>query len=95
MTSKEALERLKFIWDKETNTGSKSPKELDDFWGISKPLKVIDKLVERDTPMKPIVNVDLDGITKYNCPKCVCTLNIPIIEINGCPKCLQRIDWGE
>jgi len=95
MTSKEALDELKFIADKELNTGSKSYKDLQEFWNYKKPLKVINDLVKRDTPKKPIVNID-NEIKEYNCGVCVCSLDIPQLEeLNFCPKCGQRLDWGE
>ena len=93
MTSKEALDRLKFIWDKETNIGLKSPKELDDFWGISKPLKVIEKLVERDTPKK----VEIGTSEQFEfpiCPNCKVELNEYYKYANKfCKECGQRIMW--
>lgn len=94
MTSKEALKRLKFIADKELNTGSKSYKDLQEFWNYKEPLKVIEDLAERDTPVKPFVNI-LNGIREYNCGVCVCSLDIPQLkELNFCPKCGNRIDWS-
>ena len=102
MTSKEALDRLKFIWDQETNIGSKSPKELDDFWGISKPLKVIDKLVERDTPKKVIKDTIINGeCLDYSCPSCKVSINTDNLYpdlyylIKHCIYCGQRLDWSE
>lgn len=98
MTSKEAFKRLKFIADNELNTGSKSYKDLQEFWNYKEPLKVITDLVERDTPMK----VDLETTislnyyckkTSYKCPKC----GVTIIErwYNYCPVCGQKLDWSE
>ena len=91
MISKKALERLKFIADKELNIGSKSYNDLQEFWNYKEPLKVIEELAERDTPKKvrkssnPTLNIAF-------CPKC---RHILAFSYNGCPYCLQRLDWGE
>lgn len=48
-------------------------------------------LIERDTPKKvrksanPTLNIAF-------CPKC---RRIVEIDYNGCPYCLQRLDWSE
>ena len=56
--------------------------------------EVLYDLVERDIPKKPFVNID-NGIREYNCGVCVCMLDIPQLkELNFCPKCGNRIDWG-
>lgn len=57
-------------------------------------VKDLIKLIERDTPKKPIVNID-NEIKEYNCGVCVCRLDIPQLrEVNFCPKCGQRLDWN-
>lgn len=94
MTSKEALKRLEFIADKELNTGSKSYKDLQEFWNYKEPLKVIADLVERDTPMIPIkLKWKNTESHYYVCPKCE-----ELVARNDevfCQDCGQRLDWSE
>lgn len=85
MTSKEALERLKFIADKELNIGSKSYNDLQEFWNYKEPLKVIEKLVERDTPKK------VKNKQHSTCP--VCDQDFSFIHIKYCFECGQRLEW--
>ena len=54
-------------------------------------MKVIEKLVERDTPTKVIKDDDSSVISAY-CPKCKRVVDI---GYNGCPYCLQRLDWSD
>ncbi|MCK9482093.1 MAG: hypothetical protein M0R38_10095 [Bacteroidia bacterium] len=88
MTSKEALERLKFIADKELNIGFKSYDDLQEFWNYKEPLKVIEKLVERDTPMMP-VSESIELI----CPKCREEQHTNTVKF--CSECGQRLDWSD
>lgn len=93
MTSREALDRLKFIVDKELNTGSKSYEDLQEFWNYKEPLKVIEDLVDRDTPMLPIkLKWEITENYYYVCPRCEETVarNDEVI----CQDCGQRIDWS-
>lgn len=95
MTSKEALERLKFIVDNELNTGSKSYKDLQEFWNYKEPLKVIEDLVERDTPIKLLIYEG--GLwNDFICPICesaVCEMNVDE-DKKFCNNCGQRLDWS-
>lgn len=93
MTSKEALERLKFIADKELNIGLKSYKDLQEFWNYEEPLNCIEKLVERDTPMQPaIFNYREHRIEHIECRN-GCE---PFRERHKfCPHCGQRLDWSD
>lgn len=103
MKSKEALERLKFIADKELNIGSKSYNDLQEFWNYKEPLEVIEQLVYRDTPKKPIdMGLDNLGIKRiFICPNCnsdECTMYNGYgddFELNFCDSCGQRLDWSE
>ena len=90
MTSKEALENIKeYLLEKLKEDGS----ELG-FLIIKENVDVLEKLVERDTPKKPFVNI-LNGIREYNCGVCICSLDIPQLEeLNFCPECGNRIDWS-
>lgn len=49
-------------------------------------IRVIQELVDKETPMKPYK----DG-KKYKCTKCV------IVRVSGnrCPNCGQKIDWSK
>ena len=92
MTSKEALERLKFIADNELNTGSKSYKDLQEFWNYKEPLKVIEQLVERDTPTLPIkLKWNNTENYYYVCPKC--EEMVARTDEAFCQDCGQRLDW--
>ena len=59
-------------------------------------MKVIEKLVERDTPMKIIdIGFDNHGIIRTCiCPVCHQWLTFTEKE-NFCPKCGQRLDWSD
>jgi rubrerythrin len=87
MTSKEAFEILK-RYEAELSITKQTEVSYDD---VISARYEISKLVERDTPKKPIVNID-NEIKEYNCGVCVCRLDIPQ---NFCPKCGQRIDWSK
>jgi len=79
MTSKEALEMLK-----RCGTNTEEPYE-------SKIIEALEKLVERDTPMKPLKLNNTTFI--YWCPKCGCS---SILRYgNHCHECGQRLDWSE
>ncbi len=102
MTSKEAFRRLKFIADNELNTGSKSYKDLQEFWNYKEPLKVITDLVERDTPMKVINGTTVNGVClDYKCPSCKQEIDNSgyypdqYYLIKHCISCGQRLDWSE
>lgn len=86
MTSKEALLDIK--------KRNEALKEEGHFHIGETTMKIIEKLVERDTPKKPKESI-LYGNIRHNCPVCNSILTIPYLkEINGCPRCLQRIDWS-
>lgn len=55
------------------------------------------ELIERDKPIKPKKTYfTTDEITQYNCSVCNSRVDIPqLIQVNFCPKCGQRLDWGE
>ena len=53
-------------------------------------MSIIEKLVERDTPMKVIRDKNTNVISA-NCPKCNRVVDSWQI---GCPYCLQRLDWS-
>ena len=58
--------------------------------------EALEKLVERDTPKKPITNKIIYDIEEHFCPVCNSTLDLEdIIEINYCVKCGQKIDWNK
>ena len=81
MTSKEAVNLFKqYYWKVEDK---------------EKALEILEKLVERDKPMKPIKD-NRHVFTQYNCKVCNSRVDIPQLkEINYCPKCGQRIDWSD
>ena len=65
-------------------------------------MKVIEKLVERDTPKKPLlVEASADNEHRYVCLFCNATINIgSSISYNKvfnvfCRGCGQRLDWSE
>lgn len=89
MTSREALENIGYI---DIDGRYPYPNYLKDRY--KKEYEVLEKLVERDTPKKPKESI-LYGNIRHNCPVCNSILTIPYLkEINGCPRCLQRIDWS-
>lgn len=66
---------------------------LTSFKDKNKALEILEELVERDTPMTPIINTN-HVIREHNCGVCLCRLDIPQLkEVNFCPKCGQRLDW--
>lgn len=87
MTSKEALKCLQpFRWD--------DKKEINAY-------EVLEELVNRDTPMKPLlVETSTDNVHHYECLYCGATINIGgSIAYNKvfnvfCRKCGQRLDWS-
>ena len=79
MTSKEALEMLKSC-----GTNTEEPYE-------SRIIEALEKLVERDTPKKVKRSANPTLIIAF-CPKC---RHMVDIGYNGCPYCLQRLDWSE
>lgn len=83
MTPKEALETLK------NKTNISFRKSLP---SVEQALDVIQKLVERDTSMKPIKN----EYDEYDCPVCgVCVLEHHVHkDKNFCNNCGQRLDWS-
>lgn len=88
MTSKEALREIfNGMYNKQ---------------GFIKEFKVIEKLVERDTPKKPLlVEVSADNAHHYVCSYCNATINIGgSIAYNKvfnifCKDCGQRLDWSK
>lgn len=87
MTSKEALKCLQpSRWD--------DKKEINAY-------EVLEELVNRDTPMKPLlVETSTDNVHHYECLYCGATINIGgTIDYNKvfnifCRKCGQRLDWS-
>ena len=69
----------------------------------------LQELVDKETPMKPIVNKlpyevhDGEIVTKYyecNCPKCNVVLtkkwgHVYIRADKYCPNCGQKLDWSD
>ena len=94
MTSKEALE----ILVKQANERKLSNKIVANGIAVS----LLEKLVERDTPKKPLlVEVSADNEHHYECLYCGATINIgSSITYNKvfnifCRECGQRLDWSE
>lgn len=58
----------------------------------------LQELIERDTPKKPIFISDYDGFV-YECPVCHMDFRPDFIaehiKWEGCPYCLQKLDWSE
>ena len=52
-------------------------------------MSVIEELVERDTPMKPISSGNTSSISKH----CICNKVVMPCD-RFCPKCGQRLDWS-
>jgi hypothetical protein len=53
---------------------------------------LLDELVKRATPMKPLNMITTHyGLSVGDCPICKST----VVELRGCAKCLQAIDWSE
>lgn len=88
MTSKEKIEKA---WEL---VNSKHIETNDEIQLVRYAVRMARDLVERDKPKIPNYKVTLDGDVNYSCPVCRCTLNLNLPEINGCPKCLQRLDWS-
>lgn len=82
MTSKEAFNDLK--------KRNEALKKEGHFHIGSLTMSVLEKLVERDTPMKPIIHETEFGYI-FDCPKCKGFIN----PFNFCPNCGQRLDWSE
>lgn len=88
MTSKEALKCLEpFRWD--------DKKEINAY-------EVLEELVNRDTPMKPLLlEVNANNIHHYICLYCGATINIGgSISYNKafnifCRECGQKLDWSD
>ena len=89
MTSKEALDNIKYI---DLHGRYPYPYYLKDDLEYEKAVEVLEQLVNRDTPKKPIMNNNHE-IREHNCGVCLCRLDIPQLkEVNFCPKCGQRLD---
>lgn len=61
---------------------------------------LMQKLVERATPKKPEYEADgyYNGELVYDtwfCPNCKTRYEVDYNDIKYCPKCGQKIDWGE
>lgn len=63
--------------------------------------EVLEELVNRDTPMKPLlVETSTDNVHHYKCLYCGATINIGgTIDYNKvfnifCRECGQRLDWS-
>ena len=88
MTSKEKIEQA---WEL---VNSKHIETNEEIQLVRYAVRIARELVERDTPKKPKESIQYGDI-KHNCSVCNSILTIPHLkEINGCPKCLQRIDWS-
>ena len=81
MTSKEALE----ILVKQANERKLSNKIVANGIAVS----LLEKLVERDTPIKPISSGNTSSISKH----CICNKVVMPCD-RFCPKCGQRLDWS-
>ena len=85
MTSKEALEIVKdYLLPKLKEDNSELGSII-----IVESVNVLEKLVERDTPMK-VIKDDDSSVISANCPKCNRVVDK---GQKGCPYCLQRLDW--
>lgn len=66
--------------------------------GCQKSQLRLQKLIEKATPKKAIFVHDYDGYV-YECPNCHMEFRpdyiMNHIKWNGCPYCLQKLDWGE
>ncbi len=94
MTSKEALE----ILVKQANERKLGNKIVANGIAVS----LLEKLVERDTPMKVIKDTVINGVClAYKCPNCELEIDTSQYSkdqyylIKGCISCLQRLDWSE
>lgn len=84
MTSKEALENIKDNYPLVHPTNYKLIKESYD---------TLEKLVERDTPKKPIKRKgNYTEKHYYDCPKCEFEKSF---FGKFCSECGQRLDWSE
>lgn len=88
MTSKEAFNDLK--------KRNEALKKEEHFHIGSQTMEVIQKLVERDTPMKPILTKSVFGFENItNCSKCKAFIDpSEYTSFNFCPICGQRLDWS-
>ena len=92
MTSKKALSKIKYI---DLYGRYPYPYYLKDDLEYKEAIDVLEQLVDRDTPKKPIKNTNHE-ITQHNCSVCLSKSDIPQLkEVNFCPKCGQRIMWAK
>ena len=95
MTSKEAYERLDWALHKLADALGVNFPELAEDYDFNDTLEKMQELSIRDTPMK--VNSYAGSIFREY--KCQCGQHFNsfyhLVEINFCPKCGQRLDWGE
>lgn len=84
-------------------------RHLDSSVPFLKDIAILQELVDKETPMKPIANKlpyevhDGEIVTKYyeyNCPKCNVVLtkkwrHVYIRADKYCPNCGQKLDWSD
>ncbi len=99
MTSKKALSNIKYI---DLHGRYPYPYYLKDDLEYKESIEILEELVNRDTPMKPLlVEVSTDNVHHYVCSYCNATINIGgTISYNKafnifCRECGQRLDWSE
>lgn len=77
----------------------KSLAETSDYYkpyNDDKDIKLIQELVEKETPVKFVKSYSRYGTESWLCPNCRRKLKRAWQECNNyCPKCGQMIDWSE
>lgn len=70
-------------------------------YGSDEDWELMEKLVDKETPMKP--NYEGDGYDKdgniiydtWVCPSCETRYEVDYDEYKYCPNCGQKLDWSE
>jgi hypothetical protein len=91
------LQNAKFLLNeyRNQNYNSSFRDESELAQAIDVVLPTLNNLLIRNNPSKPKVNRS-EIFTQYNCSVCNCRLDIPqLIIVEYCPKCGQKIDWGD
>lgn len=91
MTSREALKEIECIYEHEESTQNPYDDPIGKKIDYKEEFDILRKLVERDTPIKPLKVNNTTFI--YWCPKCDCS-SIQRYD-KHCHDCGQRLDWNE